>query len=316
MNNIFKNALFMAVISAITYCNLSFGAKEIDASGYINCSIENGKSLTNCDFNYSPSLSVKDLTLTFGGAPFQISENGVSPFPADGQTSAILFLVDVSDPKRANTIQVKNRQHIVEMLLKQNDYEKTGIAIFDSEITILSPIGSTQEENIKATNSIIAKGQATEFYKNLLFAIQVLKNTDATRKGLVLISDGKDEDRAYKSEEVIRAAKDANVVILGLGYAERSSDTPYLQTIKRLADSTNGQFINVSSDKLPSDFLSSPFGFLEKGGRVIFDSAKFHGSNEVVLTLGLNNGSSVALKTDVDFPDQRNIFFKISKKLH
>lgn len=302
--------VFFLLFLAIDTLQLAI-AKDFEGAGFISCSAEAGAPKVNCDFLYPSGIAVKDLTLTIGGSPHQIPENGVSAYPSEGQRSDILFLVDVSDPSRINTIQNRNRQHIVEMLLKQKEYEKIGVAVFDSEITFLSPLGSTQEENIKAVNSIRAKGQATEFYKNILAAIQILKKAGATRKGLVLISDGKDEDRAYKSEDVIRAANDANVVILGLGYSERASDAPYLQTIKRLTDSTNGQFVNVSGDKLPSNFLNNPFEFLEKGGRISFDSNKFYGINELVLTLGLQDGSSVALKTKFDFPDRRNIFLKV-----
>jgi FHA domain/von Willebrand factor type A domain len=304
-----RSAIAASVFFTILSC---LHAEQISDLGSINCVVDNDKSVTNCDYSYSSSQEVKNVSLKVGDAAVQIADKGISPYPVEGQSSAILFLVDVSDPNRAGTVEVKNKQHLVEMLLQQKPYQKTGIAVFDSEISVLSPIGSDQTENIKAVNQIKARGQATEFYKNILAAIQILKNTDATRKGLVLISDGKDEDRAYKSEDVLKAAKDANVVILGLGYTEKPSDTPYLQTMKRLSDGTRGAFLDATNAKLPKSFIDNPFDFLERGGRVSFDSSTFYGNNDVHLILGLASGQPLDLTTAVNFPDKRGAWEKFS----
>jgi hypothetical protein len=287
-------------------------AEKVSDLGTLNCVVDSGKFLTNCDYSYSSLQEVKDVSLKVGDVAVQIADKGISPYPAEGQSSAILFLVDVSDPNRIGTVEVKNKQHIVEMLLQQKSHQKAGIAVFDSEISVLSPIGSDQTENIKAVNQIKARGQATEFYKNILAAIQILKNTDATRKGLILISDGKDEDRAYKSEDVLKAAKDAKVVILGLGYTEKPSDTPYLQTIKRLSEGTGGALLDATNSKLPKTFIDNPFDFLERGGRVTFDSSPFYGNNDVRLILGVASGQPLDLATAVNFPDNRGAWEKFS----
>lgn len=301
MTNIHKLiALFFLILPMHL---LAVGDKS---SGFMNCNVDDKKNLANCDYGYSSYLSVKEVSLKVDGVPFQIPKNGISSYPVEGQSSAILFLVDVSDPLRKNTVEIKNKQHLVEMILEKKDYQKTGIAVFDSEISLISPIGSDEKESIKAINSIQAKGQATEFYKNILAAIDILRKTDATRKGLIIMSDGKDEDRAYKYEDVVKAAKEANIVIFGLGYTEKSGDTPYLQTIKRLADATNGLFIDASSGKLPSDIKSNPFDFMEKGGRVSFSSDSFYGNRAIDLTLGMTGGTSFTISTTVDFPDGRS----------
>jgi len=279
--------------------------------GFVTCKVDDRKPVGICDYGYSSTLNIKDISLKVGGTPFQISKDGITPYPAQGQTSAILFLVDISDPLRQKTVEIKNRQHVAEMILQQKDYQKTGVAVFDSEISILSPVGSDEKDNLKAINQIKAKGQATEFYKNILAAIEILKQTDATRKGLVIMSDGRDEDRAYKYEDVIKAAREANVVIFGMGYTEKAGDTPYLQTIKRLADATNGVFIDASSGLLPADIKSNPFDFLEKGGRVNFDSSSFYGDRAIDLTLGIAGGGSLTLSTTLDFSDNRTFLEKL-----
>lgn len=306
MNHFKKSIAFLLSLFFV----IAYAATDL-SEGFINCNVNDKKLATDCDYGYKSSLSVKDVSLKIGGIPVQIPKDGISSYPADGQSSAILFLVDVSDPFRKNTVEVKNKQNLIEMLMQQKEHQKTGVAVFDSEITLLTPIGSDETENIKAINLITAKGQATEFYKNILAAIDILKKTNATRKGLVLMSDGRDEDRAYKYEDVVKAAREANVVILGLGYTEKSGDAPYLQTIKRLSDATNGAFYDLTSSKLPPDIKTNPFNFLEKGGRISFDSSKIYGEQKVELILGLAESGSVSLNTELDFPDHRSFFEKI-----
>lgn len=309
LNSFLKSTIVFLAFTAILP---GLHAEQAPEDGSISCIVDVGKLLTNCDYSYSGTREVKDVSLKVGDIAVQITEKGISPYPAEGQTSAILFLVDISDPNRSRTVEIKNKQHLVEMLLQQKAHQKTGIAVFDSEISVLSPIGSDQAENIKAVNQIKASGQATEFYKNILAAIQILKKTDATRKGLVLMSDGKDEDRAYKSEDVLKAAKDANITILGIGYTEKPSDTPYLQTIKRLAEGTKGEFLDATNARLPKAFIDNPFDFLERGGRVSFDSSAFHGNNDVHLILGVASGQPLDLATAVNFPDNRGAWEKFS----
>jgi hypothetical protein len=316
ITNCIRISLFLFAFAAIHRIAI---AEVTPQGGVVQCYPDPGKLLTNCDYSYAASIKVKEVSLKVGNEPVQIPEKGIFPYPLDGQTTAVLFLVDISDPNRKNTVEVKNKQHLMEMLIEQKEinqksktpFLKAGIATFDSEMVVLSPIGSDDKTNTEAVNKIRATGQATEFYKNILAAIQILKSTDATRKGLVLMSDGKDEDRAYKSEDVIQAAKDANVVILGMGYTEKASDTPYLQTIERLTKASNGEFIDATNAKLPSAFLNDPFGFLDKGGRISFNSSEFYGSNVVHVVLGLENGESIDLSTNFNFPDDRSLWQKI-----
>jgi Mg-chelatase subunit ChlD len=274
------------------------------------CSNDDASKLVNCDYRHSAGIDVKDVSLKIAGKPSQIDPKNLSVYPANGQTTAILFLVDVSDPKRRNTVEKKNVAIINEMLAAQKPYEKVGIAVFDSDLEVLVPISSDQAATKEAVKNIKASGQATEFYKNILSAIEILKKTDATRKGLVILSDGKDEDRAYMPQDVVNAAKTAGVVILSLGYLEKPTDSPYLQNLQRLADDTFGVYYNATDSKLPPDFATQPFSFVEKGGRVSFPYGDNIGKQPVTIVLGTKSNKGVDLTTDVDFPDNRSSFQK------
>jgi hypothetical protein len=303
------------VCSAFIYSCLNFSYAAPDQSdpryASVICTNDDAAKVVNCDYRHSATIDVKDVSLKIAGKPSQIDPKGITSYPAVGQSTAILFLIDVSDPKRKNTVEKKNVAIINEMLAAQKPYEKVGIAVFDSDLEVLVPISSDQAATKEAVKNIKASGQATEFYKNILSAIELLKKSDATRKGLVILSDGKDEDRAYMPQDVVSAAKAAGVVILSLGYLEKPTDSPYLQNLQRMADDTFGLYYNATDSKLPADFASQPFSFVEKGGRIAFPYGENIGIQPVTITLGTKAGKGLDLITEVNFPDNRGALQKI-----
>ena len=270
------------------------------------CEIENDSSKIHCDYRHSASLDVKEVSLKVSNVAQQIPTNGVTTYPAGQQTTAVLFLVDVSDANRKNTVENKNTQTILGMLEGLKQHQNVGLAVFDSDLRILAPINNDVAATKNALKSIKATGSATEFYKSIIEGIALLKQSNASRKGLVLLSDGKAEDSAYRHDDAIKAASDAGVVILGLGYAEKPQDTPDLQRIKRLAEDTYGLYFDATNfSTLP--FLSNkPLAFVEKGGRVTFDQEKRHGEQDVSVTLRAAGDRSVEIISKLNFPDTRS----------
>jgi len=148
-----------------------------------------------------------------------------------------------------------------------------------------------------------AEGFATEFYKSLLKGIEILGKTDAQRRLLLLVSDGKAEDTAYARSDVLTSARRADVAILTLGYAERPSDAAYLQTMERLSAETHGLYFNGQRTQ-PSD-IRQAIGLLERGGRVTIPAGEIFGSTHVRLVFGQDRGDPVTLSQDLLVTDQR-----------
>jgi hypothetical protein len=301
------NFLFQTLI-VIHTCSLATPVKALDIdlrAESLSCSLEEKGARVNCDYRYSGFSGVKDVSLKIGGQAIQIPDKGVTNYPAEGQSTAVLILVDVSDPNRRATVEKKNVEAISEIIHQKKTHQKIGIAIFDSDIRVLAPIGSDAVVLKNALANIKASGQATEFYKNIISAISLLGQAEANRKGLIVLSDGKDEDRAYKHADVIKAAKEAGVAIMGLGYLERPIDSPYLQTLKRLSDETYGIYFDATDQTLPAELKTKPFSFVEKGGRVKFGADSFVGRSEIKLVFRTNEDKILTLATTLDIPDYR-----------
>ena len=286
--------------------SFSVWSQETDPRrSYVSCSLDSDTQKVTCDYRYPFNVEVKDVSLKLGGQAIQLEQSDISLYPAEGQTTAILFLVDVSDPGRKKTVEKKNVSLITDMVAQQKAHQSIGIAGFDSEFRLLTPLTNDRAAIAAGIKEIKANGDATEFYKNILTAIELLKKADATRKGLIILSDGKDEDKAYTREDVLKAAKDAGVTILGIGYRERKADSPYLQNIQKLAIDSAGQYVDGTEGLYPSSLITDPFGFVERGGRITFSGGKHHSSQEVLITLGTRSEKPIELSTQVDFPDKR-----------
>lgn len=269
---IFKRILCIALLLAIGLFNQEALASS---DGKLGCQAEVAKNLISCDFETKNLSKPSSIAVRVDGKPV----NGIKfdDYPANDQKSAILFLVDISDPTRAMTV-ARNVDAIRKILKKQNSRQKFGIATFDSQFRVLAPVGSSAVDLDRALSRLRAGGAATEFYKNIMAGTRTLSAYPADRKALVLFSDGKAEDRAYGRGDALKAMEKAGVVLIGLGYAETPGDAPALQTIERLAAESGGSFTAASPSRLlPSSFYASPFNAIENGGRFTFDAGRAFG---------------------------------------
>lgn len=282
---------------------------EFDAR-YISADCQSGQETSQifCDYRVSHSLKIDNVGAKISGKAIQLSSESFTQFPAKNQSTAILFLVDTSDPARANTIERRIVGDLFDILSSASgsrSHLKYGLATFDTDFNVISPFGSNHTDTINALAKIRANGLATEFYKSILDAISLLNSIEATRKALVILSDGKDEDKAYKHDDVIKAARDSRVVIMGLGYAEKKSDYPHLQTLKRLSDETFGLYLNVSDKSSLSSLLNNPFSFVEKGSRIAIPVDGYFGNEIITLDFGLSDGKKISIDTKINISDKR-----------
>ncbi len=202
-----------------------------------------------------------------GGAallPLALQDSG--PYPADAERSSIYFLVDTSDPRRADVV-ARNRLQIRALLEQALPHQDFGLAAFDKTLTELAPLGTDRAALAQRTTVLQARGKVTELYRNAITAIAALATRPPGRRALVLFSDGLAEDTAYTLQDVIQAAQAADVVVIGLGYARTSAQVVALQSLRRLAEETGGYFVEADRDfALPEWFMGEPFARLERGG--------------------------------------------------
>ncbi len=156
--------------------------------------------------------------------------------------AAVLLLIDSSDPRRVDSIR-NQVTHIEEIVTRLPDQTLIGIARFDTELHLLAPLGSSKEKIIQEAGSINAKGKTTELYRNTLEAINILKQTTADVKSVLMMSDGLAEDHAYFHRDVVRSAIQNRINLYAIGYADSVSGSVALQTLRRLSEDTGGIYV-------------------------------------------------------------------------
>ena len=197
--------------------------------------------------------------------------SGRQTYPWPGAITAILLLVDTSDPAREEVVK-HNLNQIKDILDKTKPYYRIGLASFDKELKIEAPVGSDKQSILKAAAALRATGMTTELYRNTIKAIDILGDIKADRKVILLFSDGQAEDKAYFHQDVIRAARKNNVIINTLGYPRTVALSVALQTLRRLSEESGGVYTEAGSDyRLPEAFLKMPFDNIDRGGRFKVD---------------------------------------------
>ena len=186
--------------------------------------------------------------------------------PGSNDVTAILFLVDTSDPGRKNVIE-KNKTHIKELLNSLKTHHKIGLASFDKSLDIKAPLGTSRFLLSKSIDSLKATGKTTELYRNLLKAIEHVKSFDAQRKAIILLSDGQAEDKAYFHSDVIKSARESRIVINSIGYPRSIALSVALQTTRRLSEETGGSYFETDMTyNIPSSYLNNPYSNFDNGG--------------------------------------------------
>lgn len=208
--------------------------------------------------------ALEDVSASLKGVA--LTRQSLEPFPYGDALSSVLFLVDTSDPARQGVID-RNLQQIGEMLKAAKPHQRFGLAVFDSDLTVLVLPGSEAAKVADALKNVKAVGKTTELYRSAMSAITRVGIVPAARKAVFVFSDGLAEDTAYKSEDVIAAGRAAEVTIYGFGFARTPAQSVALQNVRRLAEDTGGRyFVADAQNNLSPAALTEPFVALDAGG--------------------------------------------------
>ncbi len=195
-------------------------------------------------------------------------------YPTGGDSTALLVLVDTSDPARAPAMRAAIT-HIDALLSAAPSHFRLGLAAFDTDLRVLTPLGADRAEIRVAAAGLVATGRTTELYRNVRDALRVLEKSNATRKALLVLSDGLAEDYAYHHEDVVVLARANDIIIDSIGYPRSVPQSVALQTLRRLSDDTGGHYLqaNYPDFKLPVEALPHALALLDSGGSLSFDLA-------------------------------------------
>lgn len=216
------------------------------------------------EYSSSKPQSVRLTGAKAGG--FSLPIDAHAPNSGDGARSAVMVLVDTSDPRRAPVV-ARQLTAIRQLVDKAPDGVVFGLAGFDKELRSFVAFPADAAAVKGALADVNPSGKTTELWRNVLGAVDRLAKVEAPRKAIFLFSDGKSEDKAYRIDDVVRQARGADVSIFSFGYAERETDTVHLQSLRRLSEETRGMYFEASATGgLPDEALRVPYQILQSGG--------------------------------------------------
>jgi FHA domain/von Willebrand factor type A domain len=261
----------------------------------------------NCNYRLLSRDASPSITANSNSIDLQISEK--IQYPDIDNTTAVLFLVDTSDPARQPVID-KNKTHIKELLTELKSHHEVGLASFDKSLKVLSPIGTSTFLLSKSLDSLKATGRTTELYRSLLKATELLNSHEAQRKVIILLSDGQAEDKAYFHSDIIKIARKSGIVINSIGYPRSVALSVALQTIRRLSEETGGSYIETDMTyTLSKQHIKQVFNNIDNGGYFSVDLNELYQSNISVESVTL----SIKTKTSIN-KIKAPVTIKVAKK--
>ena len=264
---------------------------QINGDTTISCQQSKNMQNLSCHYRNNNAEPVLSITAEYGNTLLPVKEG--KSYPGKDSITAVLLLVDTSDPARQNVIN-KNIEHINKLLSSSREYHRFGLANFDKELRLEAPIGSDSSVINNAASNLKATGSTTELYRNMLEAITLFRDVDADRKSIFLFSDGLAEDKAYFHNDVIKAANKAGIIITSIGYPRSVPQSVSLQTLRRLSEETGGIYVEANNQfNIPAEFLNQPFTSLDNGG-------EFNIPLHKIINNKVNDETSINLKFETD----------------
>lgn len=267
--NLTPGLTISSLVSSLVFPVLLSAEIYTDGNFIIDCQQSVSSEILDCRYRQTETGYETELSVTAGETELQFQDK--LKYPENPGTSAVLFLVDTSDPARQDVID-NNINQVKSLVNARQAHQSFGLARFDKDINVLADLGSTNEQIISAAGKLEATGKTTELYRNLIKAINLLNDFDADRKSIFLFSDGLAEDKAYFNKDVVNAAGKYGVYIYSMGFPRSVPQSVSLQTIRRISEETGGLYIESDNQfKLPDAFISDPFKSLENGGHISID---------------------------------------------
>ena len=247
---------------------------------------QNSSLALNCSFRLLGAGELSSAVAELNGAVVEglVAER----YPTPDDTTAILILVDTSDPARQPVIE-KKKSHIGALLGEAAAHHEFGLATFDTDLYLLAPVGTSSDEIEQAARSLRATGKTTELYRNVQEAVRMIARSSASRKVLLIMSDGLAEDYAYHHEDVISLAREYGVIINSIGYPRSVAKSVALQTIRRLSAESGGAYVQANhvDYSVPQGFFKRMLAALDSGGKLEFDLSSLTASGAGPVDLSL-----------------------------
>ena len=139
-----------------------------------------------------------------------------------------MFLIQIMDPARRATL-TQMADAVVKIAEQRDGNRRFAAYSFDNDLTLLADFDASKRDFERQVRAVRAVALPSQLYKTSLEAIAKLAKEKGDRKALIILGDGQSDDTADEHDQVVKAAKEAGVIIHALGFLRRPRDLPKFQ---------------------------------------------------------------------------------------
>jgi hypothetical protein len=208
-----------------------------------------------------------EFVATFNRRPVPISK--VEVYPHAGARSAVVLLLDLSDPTREPQI-ARDKRALLAMARRTDAHHMLMIGVYASEAQFLFAPDNDGRSVVDMIRAAHSRASPANLGRILEETIQVIAYSPADRRGIYVFTDGHTDD-LLGLDSLIRQAKNRDITLNFI--VAPSSRTVRMEDLKTLSLLSGGFLIGEDQRE---NFLLKPFQLLDSGGRlrITLDSAQ------------------------------------------
>ena len=202
-----------------------------------------------------------EVTATLNGRPLGVPT--IAPYPAVGQITAVIALLDVSGLQRQQQID-RFKAAMLLLVTRKAAHQQIAFAVYALEGSLLVPQGDDPNEIISLLRQIPALDQEGNLSGALVSSMRTLQAIAADRRAIYVFTDGHNDGSVPLGELAELAGATGVTLTFLVAPSDRPTDLPALA---RLVETTGGQL--VREDDIDA-FLAEPFALLDSGAQLRF----------------------------------------------
>lgn len=241
-----------------------------------------------------PPALVSGVDATFNGRPVG-TPNGYEPFPAEGQSALVSFLVDVGNLGRAAAIG-EAEDAVLALTRDLPPHVLNRIGYYDTDYHAFEPHSAAAAEELR--DAAAPSDKNSDLSGALVPAIEAAAATPATRRAVFVYTDGHNAGTVPLRDIETLARTNQVSLSFVIVPSMRLAD---LAALAHLAEATNGKML-TDEQAVRDDVLV----FLLSGARVRFPlgpARRYFWEPRAILRVALHFGDRrLELSTDVDVP--------------
>ncbi|MEM7699374.1 MAG: FHA domain-containing protein [Verrucomicrobiota bacterium] len=266
---------------------------EFDAERLAASEVDEGKTL-RVDFRLTESATEDETIAMVGETPLPVTYD--SFLEAEGNLASYIFMIDISNPRRTRAVAAM-RAAVESFISETHDNREFSVHSFSTdrqEVIAFEDDPDTYEEKL---GEVRAEGLTTRLFEPANELIELLDEREASRKVLVILSDGEAEDTALTWENVVEKAQAAGVFLHCLSFPENEASSIHDQSLKLMAEEEGlGLFTRLEPNRgwpLSDELRDSYFEHVESGGRFEVAIGDIDAGETIVTTIEFEGGDEL-----------------------